>query len=107
MEVSRSAGYRRSSDISQQGHNIDANRSIFFLYSEIGELMSELQKRFQMDKMLERTVAACVNDFQVPQLLKLHSFPPDVILGLTFYHVNRRIGHNTNDDIIKVLIYFT
>ena len=68
--------------------------------------MSELRKRFQMDKMLERTVAACVNDFQVPHLLKLHNFPPDVVLGLAFFHVDRNIGYySVNDDVIKVLIY--
>ena len=81
---------------------------VVFLYSEIGELMSELKKRFQMDKMLERTVAACVNDCDVPHLLNLHSFPPDVILGLAFYHFNKNIGHRyINDDILEVLVSYS
>ena len=69
--------------------------------------MSEIKKRFQMDKMLERTVAACVNDFEVPHLLNLHNFPPDVILGLAFYHFNKDVGHRRmKDDTIQVLVSY-
>lgn len=54
-------------------------------------MIPELESRMKMDKMLERTVAACVNASEVPALLKRRAFSPDVILGLSYFHVQDRL----------------
>ena len=77
------------------------NENVDFSH-EISALMPELRKRFQMDKMLERTIAACVNDKEVPGLLDTHHFSNDVMLGLAFYHSNSALNESKDVHIIKV-----
>ena len=77
--------------------------SIYYFSRELALLMPQLQKRFKMDKMLERTVAACVNYDEVTRLLDIYQFSPDVILGLTFFHVNDALSqYYSKQQIIKV-----